>query len=295
MSQTLTQKQQHRLEQTLAQWPHWHCTLPIAQTPEIVCVLTPGISNISVLVESGQRFVVRLDGANPAANGLNRQCEWRTLQSAYAAGIAPRPCYFNPNLGSLVCEYLSSDNGSEPGLADTGRLLTAIHRLPARHHRLDLAERILRYEKQIEHKGETLDERLRLCHGKIADLLIQVARPRERPVLCHNDLLQANRIYSGGALWAIDWEYASMGSPWYDLAVVVHGDALSERDTEAILHAYLNRAPQHEERVILHQYGCIYRYLELLWYLAPDQPSIAAQTQEQKQAFLLNMLEHGPP
>ena len=39
-----------------------------------------------------------------------------------------------------------------------------------------------------------------------------------RPVLCHNDLLAANLIDDGRRLWLLDWEYAGVGHPVFDLA-----------------------------------------------------------------------------
>src|SRR5581483_3768020 len=39
-----------------------------------------------------------------------------------------------------------------------------------------------------------------------------------RPVLCHNDLLSANLIDDGRRLWLVDWEYAGIGHPLFDLA-----------------------------------------------------------------------------
>jgi thiamine kinase len=288
---TLAHKIQQKLEQTLAQWPQWHCTPDLSRAPETVRVLSSGISNVSVLVESGQHFVVRIDGLNPASNGLNRQSEWRTLGSAHAAGIAPRPCYFNPDLSSLVCEYLPPADLPQPDFAAVGRLMADIHRLPARHHRLDLAERILRYEKHIEHKGLAPGETRLYCHEKIAVLLKKLSLLPTRQVLCHNDLLQANRIYSGGSLWAIDWEYCAMGSPWYDLAVVAYGDALDAADTDVMLRAYLGRPPLPQERITLHHYGCVYCYVELLWYLSQEPTALAPATLESKQAALVNMLE----
>ena len=77
-------------------------------------------------------------------------------------------------------------------------------------------------------------------------------------MLCHNDLLRANRIYSGGRLWAIDWEYCAMGSPWYDLAVVVNGDSLSTAQADELLEAYLGRAASSAERQELQQHSCVY-------------------------------------
>ena len=49
-------------------------------------------------------------------------------------------------------------------------------------------------------------------------------------VFCHNDLLRANRIATRGSLRAIDWEYSAMAEPWYDLAVVICGDDLPDRE-----------------------------------------------------------------
>ena len=53
-----------------------------------------------------------------------------------------------------------------------------------------------------------------------------------RPVLCHNDLLPANMIMSAGRLWLVDWEYAGMGHPLFDLASVSANAGLSD-DEEA--------------------------------------------------------------
>jgi thiamine kinase len=290
MAPALPRHIQFKLEQTLAQWPQWHCTPALTRSPDVVRILTPGISNFSVLVESGQHFVVRLDGLIPAANGLSRQTEWRTLEEAHMAGLAPHPRYFNPELGSLVCDYLAPEEAHGQNTADVAHLLRAIHQLPARHHRLDLAERILRYEKQLEHRGRAVDDEVRGCQGKVSQLLYEASQHAEESVLCHNDLLRANRIYSGGRLWALDWEYCAMGSPWYDLAVVVNGDSMELTDSEILLDAYLGRIPDDRERDALHLYGCIYRYLELLWYLALDKPVLEVSALEKKSATLKSML-----
>jgi thiamine kinase-like enzyme len=281
---------QHKLDQTLAQWPHWQCAPALECAPEVVRILSPGVSNHSILVESGQRFVVRIDGLNPAANGLNRQVEWRTLQSAHDAGLAPSPHYFNPDLGSLVCGFLPPDVDQAADAAEVGRLLRAIHALPARHHRLDIAERILRHEKKLQHRGVATGRALRECRGPVSELLDEINRQGADSVLCHNDLLHANRLYSGGRLWALDWEYCAMASPWYDIAVVVHGDALSDAQADTLLHAYLGRAPADQERQQLYRYGCIYRYLELIWYLALEKPVLTQDEVEARTSALVNLL-----
>lgn len=291
MLQSLPRNVQLKLRQTLAQWPQWNCAPVITRAPTIIKLLSAGISNYSVLVESQQHLVVRIDGFTPATFGLCRQNEWRTLQDAYHAGLTPRPCYFNPDLGSLVCDHLMPDVAQEPDVADIARLLQSIHRLPSRHHRLNLADRMLRYEKQLEHLGRTPGDALRHHSAKVSRLLEEISRRPGDSVLCHNDLLRANRIYSTGKLWAIDWEYCAMASPWYDIAVIVNGDALSAQKTEALLCSYLGRAPNAWERDTLYRYSCVYLYLELLWYLALQKPVLDALAIEEKLIALNLMLE----
>jgi thiamine kinase len=290
MAPALPRHIQFKLDQTLAQWPQWQCTPALTRAPQVVRILTPGISNFSVLVESAQRFVVRIDGLNPSANGLSRQTEWRTLRDAHRAGLAPHPRYFNPELGSLVCDYLDPEDGRGHNIADVAQLLRAIHQLPPRHQRLDLAERILRYEKQLEHRDPSVSDEVKPYQGKVMELLAQTRQLAAEPVLCHNDLLTANRIYHDGKLWALDWEYCAMGSPWYDIAVVVNGDSLGPSATDALLETYLGREPDSKERDTLHLYGCIYCYLELLWYLPLDQPLLTQSAIEQKSTALRSML-----
>ena len=170
------------------------------------------------------------------------------------------------------------------------KLLRGIHQLPARHHRLDQGERILRYQKQLEHRGRSLPHELRDCPAIVAELLHVLRDQPDTTVLCHGDLLASNRITSGGRLWALDWEYCAMASPWYDLAVVINGDTLPTADTTALLDAYLGRAPDAAELDLLHQYGCIYRYLELLWYMALDEPALQPAAFQEKCTALLSMV-----
>lgn len=271
---------QLKLEHTLAQWRQWRCEPPLQRAPVCVEVMAPGLSNISVLVEakqagSQQHFVVRLDGVSPQLNSLNRQLEWRVLQGAHRAGLAPEPIYFNPDLGSMVCAYLPPDADQSLRIDDLARLLRDIHQLPGRHHRLDLADRILGYEKQLQHQDEPMSAELAPWRTRLADLLEVIKLTPEPAVLCHNDLLQANRIYSEGRLRALDWEYSTMGSRWFELAVIVAGDELGATTGKNLLEAYLDRPAVEEDMRKLQLHSCVYRYLEVLWYLTVEHPGLA--------------------
>jgi aminoglycoside phosphotransferase (APT) family kinase protein len=291
VAETLPRPVRLRLDQTLAQWRHWHCEPALAAPPRVERLLGEGHSNHNVLVGGAARFVVRIDGVDPSIHGLNRRGEWRNLQAAHAAGLAPRPCYFNPDLGSLVCDYLEPVPPSAQSPAEIAGLLRGIHRLPACHARLALRERVLRYEHRLAARRKPLPERLVPLREPVWRSLQRAVRRTRPQVLCHNDLLRANRIRGAAGLLAIDWEYSAMGDPLYDLAVVIAGDELDSRQGETLAGHYLGRAPSADERAALADYLVVYRYLALLWYLAEDHPVMDGMRQERDIARLEAALE----
>jgi thiamine kinase-like enzyme len=52
--------------------------------------------------------------------------------------------------------------------------------------------------------------------AEVTDLQARVAP--YTPTLCHNDMMPGNLIDDGDRLWVIDWEYAGIGQPWFDVA-----------------------------------------------------------------------------
>ena len=64
---------------------------------------------------------------------------------------------------------------------------------------------------------------------------LRAAAPR---VTCHNDLLAANFIDDGERIWVVDWEYAGMGDPFFDLANFAVNNGLDEEGERALLEAY---------------------------------------------------------
>ena len=58
------------------------------------------------------------------------------------------------------------------------------------------------------------------------------------PALCHNDMLPANVLDDGDRLWIVDWEYAGMGNPLFDLAGVSANCAFSEEQDVEFLSVY---------------------------------------------------------
>lgn len=260
-----------KLQHTLAQWRQWRCEPKLAAPPEVERVLGDGHSNHSFLTAGETPFVVRIDGINPAEHGLNRFHEWRCLHSASSAGIAPQPVYFNPDLCCLVSRYLPPDAvnlGAPLATTPVAALLRAVHQLPPRHYRLDLAQRVGRYRQRLaEAAGSGASAPFLQEFDTPIDSLLEMLAQHQTPlVLCHNDLLNANRITSSGTLYALDWEYAATGSALFDLAVIIEGDCLSETAADQLLEAYFQRDPAPQEHLAINRNRAVYLYLELMWY-----------------------------
>jgi thiamine kinase-like enzyme len=58
---------------------------------------------------------------------------------------------------------------------------------------------------------------------------------------CHNDLLNANFIDDGARIRIIDWEYAGMGDPFFDLGNFSINHELTDAEDRILLEAYDGR------------------------------------------------------
>ena len=66
---------------------------------------------------------------------------------------------------------------------------------------------------------------------------IEARRLSHASVACHNDLLPANFVH-GERLWLVDWEYAGMGDPAFDLANFAVSSELDPDARPELLDAY---------------------------------------------------------
>ncbi len=97
-------------------------------------------------------------------------------------------------------------------------------------------------------------------------------------VLCHSDLHTLNLIDRGGPLMLLDWEYAHVSEPLWDLAGWSANNDFEDEPRQALLAAYLNRPASRDERRRLSLLEWLYDYVCLLWSeLYLDQYASARQ------------------
>jgi thiamine kinase-like enzyme len=91
--------------------------------------------------------------------------------------------------------------------------------------------------------------------------------PRRKLRPCHNDLLAGNLIDDGKKIRIIDWEYAAMGDPFFDLGNYAANQELGPEASRFLLKEYLGKVKRDDvERLALHRLASDLR--EAFWGFA---------------------------
>ena len=222
---------------------------------------------------AGRNWVLRLDKPAAAELGLDRAGERDVCAVVAAAGLGPGYRHFDSAAGVCLRPFLDGavlapddlrDRGTLAELADT---LRRLHALPPVGRSFDPLSAALRYARAIG----TADAADLARHA--ADLLNSASAPTSAsvsgpaPTLCHNDLVAANIVCTPRGLQLIDWEYAGLGDPYFDLAVVIRHHGLGEELATHLLTAYLQREPGEAEIAHLRSQCDFYGVLLDLWKL----------------------------
>ena len=225
--------------------------------------LGAGPTNACFLVEhQGERLVLRLDRPQAAALGLDRESERRVCEAVAvaAAGMTPAYRYFDVATGICLRPYLEGECLKAADLLDARVLEELAGRLRQLHALEPVGGRFYPLAATRRYARDLGTNEAASLARRAGEIL--AALPATAATLCHNDLVAENilRVPRRG-LVLIDWEYAGIGDPYFDLAVVVRHHDLGEVTARQFLSAYLNREPDDAERLRLKTqcefYGCL--------------------------------------
>jgi thiamine kinase-like enzyme len=208
-------------------WPGQHATIE---------PLGGGITNRNFKVQAdGQEFVLRVGGKDTELLGIDRAAEHAASRLAAELGLGPEVVAFVEPEGYLVTRYV----GGEVGKVDVGWVGEALRRLhdgPAVPGRFDSFRVVEAYRATADEHGVAVPPAYEWAKGVAAQIERRRSGAPIRP--CHNDLLSANFIGDGVRLWLVDWEYAGMGDPFFDLGNFAVNQELDEEGEKVLLAAY---------------------------------------------------------
>jgi len=235
-----------------------HLVDVMQRVPELAgreLTLTPlsgGITNRNFLVTVGgvhDRYVIRLAGNDTHLLGISREVEHAATVAAAGVGVGPEVTAFIRPEGYLVTRFIEGSPVSfeEVRQRDTlARIADSLRRIhdgppiPGLFVPLRIVEA---YRALAQARGVRIPPEYEVAAaiGRRIELAC-LAEPIE-PRPCHNDLLNANFIDDGSRIRIVDWEYAGMGDPYFDLGNFSINHELTPDDDAALLGAYHGSVP----------------------------------------------------
>jgi thiamine kinase-like enzyme len=228
-------------------------TAALQRVPETAgreIVLTPlsgGITNRNFLISPADgvdRYVIRLGGNDTHLLGISREVEHSATVAAAGVGVGPEVVAFVRPEGYLVTRFI----------VGTPVSLEQVHQRSTVQRVVDSLRRV--------HGGPAIPglfvpfriveayRALAISHGvpipTAWDRAHEASRRIERALLeapmelkpCHNDLLNANFIDDGERIRIVDWEYAGMGDPFFDLGNFSVNHELTPDEDAWLIEAY---------------------------------------------------------
>lgn len=215
---------------------------------------------------SGGQAVVRRDRPGARRLGLDRRAEWAFLGSAHAAGLAPEPLHVDFERGLLVTRFVPGPAWSDRTLHEPGALerlgggLRAVHDLEVDGAPFEPLDTARRYAACLA--PAQADPLL----AELASLAVDLYPAGGRRCLCHHDP-HAGNLVGRQRLVFIDWEYAALGEPLFDLAAVAAYHRLRPDQCRRLLAAWSTGAGQADYQKLL-LFRRFYSALARLWGLA---------------------------
>jgi thiamine kinase-like enzyme len=230
-----------------------HLVGALQKVPEIagrdltLSALSGGITNRNFRVDAAgtdDRWVIRLAGNDTHLLGISREVEHAATVAAAGVGVGPEVSAFIRPEGYLVTRFIVGSPVSDEAVHRTETLrrvadsLRRIHdgpAIPGLFVPLRIAEA---YRALAMARGVPIPPEYELAAaiGRRIEGALLAAPIELRP--CHNDLLNANFIDDGTRIRIIDWEYAGMGDPFFDLGNFSINHELTPDEDETLLAAY---------------------------------------------------------
>ena len=198
-------------------------------------------------------FVLRVAGKDTDLLGIDRTVELAATRAAETAGVGPHVVDFVQPEGWLVTRFIEGAIPPPERLREPAQLervaaaLRAFHGGPPIPGGSTPSRSWRRIGDTAVGAGATFPRHSRTRTTWRAES--PDARAGQEPRPCHNDLLNANFIDDGERLRIVDWEYAGMGDPFFDLANFSINHELDAEGRAVLLAAYTGDARPRASRL----------------------------------------------
>lgn len=217
---------------------------------------------------SQQQGFVRLARAGTEALGADLQAEAQILHLVSTAGIAPAVLRCDPSRRLLVTRWI--EPAAHATRTDDRRLIARVAAVMAQLHGLSVSHELRRIRFDVQARLLEADlpatPTLRNLSDTAAAVFAQLAAASGALVLCHHDIHAQNMVLDAtDRLWLVDWEYAGLNDPVFDLASYASQCGLSPDSLQVLCEAYAAAGGAVDEgKLGLALWA--FDYVQWLWY-----------------------------
>ncbi len=209
-----------------------------------------GLTNRNYRITVGQEgYVLRLAGVGTGAY-IDRRAEAHNARVAAAAGVNAEVLFFDADDGRMLCRYVDGVTMTAEHFRDLTRVERAARAFRQMHAFPELfAGRFDVFAKIDEYLALLRRNQARIPDGydqlqAAAEGAREVLAERPAPLApCHNDPLAENFLDTGERMVIVDWEYAGMNDPMWDLGDLSVEAEFGPAQDAALLRAYFDGEP----------------------------------------------------
>lgn len=273
------------LTDVLDDWPLWGLTTKPPSSDQAK-LLVGGLTNLcyQLSLDSGE-YIIRIGAENTQALGIDREIEKSIHQLVSSLQFTSALRYCDDDNRYWIRDYIEGEALYDSSLGNAGSVISdsslvymveqlkALHQIPVE---LVLSKGLTLPKVNISDKAEAYWNILEAKHIDDEMLkmkaLMQVAMsepPAGEFCLCHLDPVPANWLYTAEGLKLLDWEYAGLGHPLWDLAALLQGIVQSMgAECEEFVEQRLIELYGIENLIAWRRAKVQMDYLSSLWYKA---------------------------
>ena len=245
--------------------------IDINQVKQIAAIGGMTNKNYKVMIDD-QNYVLRVPG-NGTEKMISRIEEIKNAAFAHEIGVDADLIYFNEQTGIKISKFIEDAQTLSPEGAKKPYVMKKICQLLNQLHQcgremeneFNVYEKIESYEQLLnELKGEYYDD-----YQSVKQQVLQLKELMDdleiKLAPCHNDTLAENFIKDKhDQYYLIDWEYAGMNDPMWDVAAHCLENGFNSDEEELFLKTYFKQEPKrsYKTRVLVNKI-----YQDFLWSL----------------------------
>jgi thiamine kinase-like enzyme len=230
------------------------------------------ISDTYRVARDGVAYTLKVAAENPPDLRVDLPWEVRVLERAGSAGLAPHLVYFDLDGAVLLTRWaegrswVSHEPAAPANLDRIAALLRRVHALtvPVPARPVTPLQWISIYDEALSRRPSHSSDAA-LQRDALVRAQAWLELPRAIGAVCHSDLHTMNVLQENDSLVLLDWEYAHVTDPLWDLAGWCANNDFDAQLQWGLLRRYLGKTPISSEWQSFKLLLALYDYVCLLW------------------------------